>query len=230
MSTSIPFDRKNQQIIKNYDICKPQERLNSLYPNIIRSIICGPSNCGKTNLLLNIIPKIYHSNIIICSKTSSQEKYELLKLLVDNVNKKSETKRLFQCLQIDLLPNPEEIQKNSIIIFDDISTENQNKIANYFAYGRHNNISCFYLCQTYSKIPKQLIRDNTNYIILFKQDNTNLKHIHEDYVTDMKYDQFKNICNDSWKEKYGFLVIDTESEKYKYKKMLLGYYDDSNCV
>lgn len=222
---SIPFDKKIQQSVENYDIFKRVERLNTLYPNIMRSIICGPSNCGKTNLLLNIIPKIYHENIVICAKTSSQEKYQLLNYLVDEFNKKSKDSKVnFCCIPIEELPNPENMQQNSIVIFDDISTENQNKIANFFAYGRHNKISCFYLCQTYSKIPKQLIRDNTNYIILFKQDNTNLKHIYDD--TDMKFDSFKNICNDSWKEKHGFLVIDTESEKYKYKKLFQGYYND----
>ena len=165
-----PFDKKLKLTIKDLDTFKAPERLNALFPNIVRAIICGPSNCGKTNVLLNILNKIHHSNIIVCSKTSYQEKYKLLEHLINNFNQICEKNdmepRKYQNLSLDSLPNPEEIPSCSIIIFDDISTEQQEKISNYFAYGRHNQISCFYLCQTYSKIPKQLIRDNANYIIL----------------------------------------------------------------
>lgn len=62
------------------------------------------------------------------------------------------------------------------MIFDDVACEKQNNIRNYFTMGRHNNIYTFYLCQTYSYVQKQLIRDNANLIILFKQDERNLRH------------------------------------------------------
>ncbi|KYN28024.1 hypothetical protein ALC57_02564, partial [Trachymyrmex cornetzi] len=46
------------------------------------------------------------------------------------------------------------------------------------------------VCQTYARIPKHLIRDNANLLILFKQDGTNLKHVYNDHVnTDMSYDE-----------------------------------------
>ena len=52
--------------------------------------------------------------------------------------------------------------------------------------GRHRLIDCFYLCQTYAQIPKHLIRDNLNFLVLFRQDEMNLKHIYGDHVnTDM---------------------------------------------
>ena len=70
----------------------------------------------------------------------------------------------------------------------------------------------FYLCQTYSKIPKQLIRDNANFIILFKQDDMNLKHIYNNHVgSDINFQEFKDMCNTCWADKYGFLVIDKQS-------------------
>jgi hypothetical protein len=76
---------------------------------------------------------------------------------------------------------------------------------------RHKAIDVAYLCQTYSKIPKQLIRDNCNFIVLFRQDEKNLKHIFNDHVSpDLSYDQFKQMCADCWKENYGCLVIDIE--------------------
>ena len=66
-----------------------------------------------------------------------------------------------------------EAQENSIFILDDIACDNQDIVREYFSMGRHRNIDCFYLCQTYSKIGKQLIRDNINLLIVFKQYLTN---------------------------------------------------------
>jgi len=55
----------------------------------------------------------------------------------------------------------------------------------------HANVDCFYPYQTYSKIPKYLICDNANLLILFKQDSTNLKRVYNDHVnTDMSYEDF----------------------------------------
>ena len=76
------------------------------------------------------------------------------------------------------LPEPEEIGKGSVIIFDDMLTEKQDKIANFFLRGRHRDISCFFLSQAYNKIPKKSgIRENFNFLVLFKQDLVNLRQI-----------------------------------------------------
>jgi hypothetical protein len=65
------------------------------------------------------------------------------------------------------IPSSSEIKPNSLIIFDDVACHKQNVMREYFSMGRHKNIDCFYLCQTYTKIPKQLIRDNANFLIVF---------------------------------------------------------------
>lgn len=104
------IDYKPKLTIKNVDTFKPPERLRSLFPNIMRAIICGPSNCGKPNVLLNILTKIHHSNIIICSKTSYQDKYKYLGNLIEEFNKVCEKynmePRQYQSLTLDSLPNP----------------------------------------------------------------------------------------------------------------------------
>ncbi|CAK1580492.1 unnamed protein product [Parnassius mnemosyne] len=65
----------------------------------------------------------------------------------------------------------------------------------------HKQIDFFYLSQTYSKIPKQLLRDNANFIIIFKQDDVNLKHIYEEQVSsNMSWNQFENIFNIVWSD------------------------------
>lgn len=78
--------------------------------------------------------------------------------------------------------------------------------------GRHKNVDCFYLCQSYSRIPKQLIRDNANLIMVFKEDDLNLRHVYDDHVnTDMTFQKFKEVCGECWKDKYGFLVINKDN-------------------
>jgi len=62
---------------------------------------------------------------------------------------------------------PEKALPNFVFLFDDI-TENQKIARTYFSRGRHNLIIVFYLAQSYSKLPKQLLRDNSNCIVPFK--------------------------------------------------------------
>ncbi len=83
--------------------------------------------------------------------------------------------------------------------------------------GRHNKIDTFYVCQTYSFIPKQLVRDNANLLLVFKQDDRNLRHIYNDHVNcDMKFDQFKELCNMVWNRgKNNFLTIDKDRDLNK---------------
>lgn len=178
--------------------------------NSKRCLIVGPSGCGKTNVMVTLLehPKgLRFENVYIYSKSLYQPKYDYLR-------------KIFQPLkdvgyyeygeEEDIIP-PNQVKPNSVIVFDDIACCNQSPMRDYFCFGRHKDTDCFYLCQTYSSIPKQLIRDNANLVVIFKQDNTNLKHIYEDHVTtDMSFQLFKEMCSICWKSGYGFLVIDKD--------------------
>ncbi len=124
---------------------------------------CGS---GKTNILINILAHMeLPKNIYLCTKAANQEKYKLL----------NECKKSKICIidVIENLPDPNEVTVRSIIIFDDILTENQQKIAEFSLRGRINEIIFFYLTQSYTKIPKRsAIRDNFNYLELLDQDVT----------------------------------------------------------
>jgi hypothetical protein len=128
----------------------------------------------------------------------------LLERIIQDVDEIS----YFKFNSSDSVIPPEKAKPYSVFIFDDISSENHKVISDYFAMGRHKNIDSIYIGQTYSKIPKQLIRDNVNLIIIFKQDELNLKHVYNDHVgCDMLFAKFKDLCCQAWSEKYGFLVI-----------------------
>lgn len=201
--------------IENYDTFTgggnigKKKKHGALLPETIRCIICGVSNSGKTNVLFNLIfdpHGIRFKNIYVFSKSLYQPKYKFLaKVLPKEVG-------YFVFDDNSKVIHPSEAKPHSVIIFDDIACEKHDNIRNYFTMGRHNNIDTFYLGQTYSRVPKQLIRDNTNLLILFKQDDMNLKHVYCDHVnTDMTYNKFKEICSTAWKNKYGFIVIDKDS-------------------
>lgn len=108
----------------------------------------------------------------------------------------------------------DDVKENSVFIFDDLVCSPQSEICDYFCRGRHRNIDCIFLTQTYSRVQKRNLRDNCNLIIVLKQDLLNLKHIYEDNcITDVSFDKFKEICNYSWSfRNFGFLVIDLDSE------------------
>lgn len=173
-----------------------------LLPNNVRSLIVGPSSCGKTNVMLNLLfspDGLYFENIYVFSKTLYQRKYEFFKCMLSNI------------------PGIGYF----VIIFDDVSCEKQNNIKNYFSMGRHNSVDSFFICQTYSRISKQLVRDNANLVIVFRQDERNLHHIYRDHVNlDMNFDEFKLLCSKVWSQSQkNFLVIvkDCDIDKGHYR-------------
>lgn len=188
-------------------------RHGKLLPNSIRCIICGPSNCGKTNLVVGLLLHkngLRYKNVYVYSKTLHQPKYIFLEKVLKMVPNVSFSKYSGS----EEVISPHEAKPDSIIVFDDVACENQNNIRDYFSMGRHKNIDSFYLNQTYSKVPKQLIRDNANLIILFKQDETNLRHVYDEHVgTDMTWNEFHYMCSKVWRDRFNYLVINKDCQK-----------------
>ena len=195
---------------------------SNLFPNSIRGLICGPSGCGKTVVLYNLIVHkkgLKFANVYVISQSLEQEKYKHLTEIFDYTD---DEVKLVTSPTCEI--TPKDVEKDSIVIFDDIKRDKicDKNIELFFSMGRHRNLNCFYLCQTYSKIPKQLLRDNANFIILFKQDDMNLKHVYNNHVGgDISFDQFKQMCDFCWKEDYGFITIDKQSpfNKGRYRFM-----------
>ena len=117
----------------------------------------------------------------------------------------------------DDVPDPRDLNstKRNLMIVDDLQLEKQNKCEAYFIRGRHSNVDCFYLAQNYFKLPRQVIRENSNFICLFPQDLKNMNHIYNDHVsTDMLKEEFKKkLCKTAWDQPHGFVGIDLTSKK-----------------
>lgn len=195
--------------IHNLDVeQKKVSRHGHLLPPSIRCIISGPSGCGKTNVMISLLTEpngLRYENVYVYSKSLYQPKYQFLRDVLNGIKGIG----YYQYSDSEDVIDPSEAKSDSVFIFDDISTDrHQQIIQSYFSFGRHRDVDAFYLCQTYSRIPKQLIRDNANMIVIFKMDDMNLKHIYDNHVNnDFTYHRFKELCSECWKDKYGFLTI-----------------------
>lgn len=228
---------------------------NKILPNSIRACIIGKSGCGKTNTLMNLLLEnaldnkeyLDYNNLYIFSTTLEQPAYEVLKEGFEHNLTKKEIVKYIKDKEIHLtkekmeqkimvkyfddpskIPDPSEIDKNlkTLIVFDDILLEKQNKVESYYTRGRHNNVDCIYISQNYTKLPKNTIRENTNLFILFPQDIRTLDYFYRDHCTDIKKEKFINFCNDAWDLEHGFVTIDLTRKKNngKYRKMLEYFY------
>lgn len=187
-----------------------KQRHGPLFPPCLRAAICGRSGVGKTSLLIALLEHpngIKFKNIYVHSNSLFQPKYQHLRKIVDSIPGMG-----FFGSQSEITPF-EEVENDSVIIFDDLTSRCQNDIQKYFSMGRHKYLDCFYLCQTYSFIAKQLLRDNLNFIILFQMDNLNLKHVYSDHVSscDVSFQEFLEMCQECWKHPFGFFIICKDS-------------------
>lgn len=205
-----------------YDNNKPDK---GILPLPVRSLIVGTSGCGKTTLLYNLIMKPWGTpflNIYIFSKSLDQNVYKVLKEKYESIEYTEGVQIAYFFSNCEELVSLDECQPNSLVIFDDcVNVKQQHAIKDYFVRRRHKNISCVYLTQSYTKVDKQLIRNNINFLCVFKQGPKYTKDIYDEYVgSDFTYDGFKEICNRCWNEDVGFLAIDTtrKLKTGRYKK------------
>ena len=152
-------------------------------------------------------------NIYIFSKTLHQPKYVELQKVLSGIKEIG----LYTYSDLAEVPSPDAVEPYSIFIIDDIVGEPgvNDIIRKFYSWGRHRNIDIFLLSQTYSNIGKHNIRDNCNFLLVFRQDALNLKHISDDHVApDVKFDQFLEICKVAWESEphsHGCLLVSTES-------------------
>lgn len=187
------------------------ERHGPLLPSSVRCIVCGPSGCGKTSVLLALLTHpngLRFENVYLYSRSLHQSKYKFL----EEVLKRARV-GYHAFAENDDVVDPAEAKANSVFVFDDVSCDNQQPMRLYFSMGRHRAVDAIYLCQSYARIPKHLLRDNANVIVSFKQDALNLRRIFEDHVaSDMTFDRFCGMCRECWRDDFGFLTIDKDAD------------------
>ena len=173
-----------------------------LYPNHpVRCIITGPSECGKsvflTNLILNIINE--YDKIYIFSPSLHQDLYQKLikcfsnyipiqiipnilneegldRVIDEIVNKKDFEKSNCEIEtqeSIQDLKFPQEYENNSIINLDDLNQKEMDnpRVQAMFKRSRHNTLSISIISQDYYELSKKTIRCNGNIYHILKPNN-----------------------------------------------------------
>ena len=159
-----------------------------------RHVVIGPSNVGKTYYMIKILEKIGKQKPIhIITRSPNQ---------YPNYKTSNEIK-------------PINKYKGSVVIFDDmLGDKNSSQIDEFFTRGRHEDIDVYYISQSYFGLPRQSIRNNSDRLILFKQTLRDVQSMYYDIgAYDMKYDEFKEMCHETWNEEYNYLCIDMTKNK-----------------
>ena len=158
----------------------------TLYPtHPVRCIITGPSECGKsvflTNLILNII--IEYDKIYIYSQSLHQDFYQkLIKCfsnyipihIIQNILNENDIDIVIEEIvsskdfeksdteietyeSIEEIKNPQEYENNSFIILDDLNQKELDdpRVQAMFKRSRHNNSSIFLIGQDYYELSKK---------------------------------------------------------------------------
>ena len=187
------------------------------------------SGGGKSNFLMNLI-RLFSmgqgtfSHIHILHKTE-EDLYDLLA-------KTCKDKITFYKKLCDM-PDPKDLDGDGhqLIVFDDcINDRNQQKIEDYYIYGRKINggigCSCVYLSQRYFAIPKT-IRAQLNYIILLKiRGFKDLRLILNDCNLGIDINELQSIYKNATNDEMTFLKIDVmaKDENKMLSKNFTGFY------
>ena len=166
-----------------------------------RTLIVGPSFCGKTHLLLNKLRliRLEDPEKQIRIITRSPEQYENIDM---------------QGIEVEENVGDLEEYRGCCVVIDDMLDSNQKLIDPFFTRGRHKSCDVYYLCQSYFDAPKKTVRNNSNIIILFQQTLKDVEHIHRDISGfDMSYEEFKSLCREAWNEKFNYLLINRLEDK-----------------
>ena len=193
--------------IPNYDSGSTKSDYKQGHPcmpaDVFRMLICGPSNSGKTNILLHMIyDLLMFDKIYLFSKNLHQNKYQkLLQVFAEEINPDPTVGyEAIEAYGDEIIPL-EELPANNqkIVVFDDpVCEKNQNDIINYFINGRHKNCCVIYLTQTFYKVPKN-IRDNCSHFCIFRflprenkriADEIGVDHDALERATDKRYSFF----------------------------------------
>ena len=173
-----------------------------LYPqNPVRCIITGPSECGKSVFLTNLIVYIIneYDKIYIYSPSLHQDLYQklikcfsncipihiipnilneydidiVIEEIVNNKDFEKSNTEIETFESIEELKIPQEYENNSIIILDDMNQKEMDdpRVQAMFKRSRHNNLSIFIISQDYYELSKNTIRCNGDIYHIFKPNN-----------------------------------------------------------
>jgi hypothetical protein len=155
-----------------------------------RLLICGGSDSGKTNMILNLLlgnkiqrlhkkrkgeRYVKNDDLVLIGKHIHEPKWALVKSCYEvfaNTPDEFRENVTFRALKANAIPDVTKFSpdRNTVIVFEDLCAESkkiQDRIIPYFISGRHQGISSIYVSQKYTQTPK-IIRENITHLALFR--------------------------------------------------------------
>ena len=206
--------------------------------------ICGPSQCGKTfwiyNLLVHLDKMIVPSIVkIVYLYTTYQPLYDKIK---DVIEQKNNVTIDFIVCDKDI-PRAVDIQTNlsdnTLVILDDLMTvassskENTTNLDNFASRdSHHSNISVIFTCQNlcYGNGKLGNTRLNSQYTLLFKNigDRRNMNMVADN--KGVKRDIFNSVMSDIEQSTYGHLLFDNCATSYENTRVRTNVFPNEKTV
>ena len=95
-----------------------------------------------------------------------------------------------------------------------LGARNSSQRDDFYTRGIHEDLSVFYVSQSYFGLPRQSIRNNTERLILLKQTLRDVQSMYYDIgAWDVKYGVFREMCHNVWSERFNYLCFDMSKKK-----------------
>ena len=95
-----------------------------------------------------------------------------------------------------------------------LGARKSSQIDEFFTRGRHGDLDVYYISQSYFGLPRQIIRNNNDRLILFKQTLRDVQSMYHDIgAFDMILDECNEMCRVAWSEEFNYLCIDMTKNK-----------------
>ena len=194
---------------------------------VVRMILAGYSNCGKSTLVINLISRFwkkldgtpYFDYVFCFSKTMGKdESYnDIIKRgfikrehIYDNIDE-DVLQQIVDCRKAEV-ENAKSYEKipTVLLLFDDILTDtniNSKIVSEIFFSGRHILLNTIFSIQKWNAIPYRN-RESASHIILYKPRGTkSCEIIAEELSENGKKKDFIKMYMHATKEPYGFFYI-----------------------
>ena len=145
---------------------------------VFHMLICGPSNSGKTSILLHMLYNLLeYDKVYLFQKTSTKTNIGRFYRTLPQESTLKLVTRLIEAPGDEIIPLEElPVDNQKIVVFDDLVCEtNQNAIINYFINGRHKNCSVIYLTQTFFKVPRNIRYNCSHFCISSERKQANCR-------------------------------------------------------
>jgi len=192
-------------------------------------LVVGPSRCGKSNVVLNIILKWYSKafdEFYLASETAYRPSSGWLTLIQNDIIPESNVEDNFSKAS-EFLETIIERQKETdgkdhvLVVLDDLAKETKTSVMleALFTRGRHLNISTILISQVFYNVHPS-IRKNTSHMIIFRPtDSKELEALATELSGMQDKKEFKKMLLDVTKKLHDFLFVANNEPNLSMKYM-----------